>query len=146
MVHLTGQFTGQLARPFRRAVPSPRPAAFTLQESADDLLARGTDLRLAAVRRELDAAETGELVITGAPAAGRVRIQWQRHGRPAIGLDGPYRLDRVELKGSHRARLHGLTAGIRLVCPDWSPLFLIAPAQLPVLACAVATSRVLPVH
>lgn len=148
MVHLTGQLTGQLARPFWRVAPSPAGAARPLYEqAADGLLSLGSALRLPAVRRELDAAETGELVVTGATAGnGPVRIQWQRHGRPAIGLDGPYRVDRVDLKGSHRARLHGLTAGIRLVCPDWSPLFLIAPAQLPLLACAAASSRILPVR
>ena len=125
------QLTGQFARPFRRAVTGP--------EALD---ARAV-LRVPAVRREMDAAETGELLLTSSGRSGDpVTIQWQRQGRPAITLGGPYRLDRVDLKGSHRARLHGLTAGVRLVCPDWSPLFLIAPAQLPVLACAAATSRV----
>jgi len=132
MVHLTGQ----LARPFRRAVPGPDAV------DATAVLASGGALRVPAVRREMDAAETGELLLTPGPGGGPVTIQWQRHGRPAITLESPYRLDRVDLKGSHRARLHGLTAGVRLVCPDWSPLFLIAPAQLPVLACAAATSRV----
>ncbi|WP_441250672.1 hypothetical protein [Kitasatospora sp. McL0602] len=122
------QLTGHFARQFRRGVPGPASA--------------GEALRVLAVRREMDAAETGELLITpGRDSAHPALIQWQRHGRPAITLSRPYRLDRVELKGSHRARLHGLTAGVRLVCPDWSPLFLIAPAQLPVLACAAATSR-----
>ncbi|MEW1908540.1 hypothetical protein AB0442_08795 [Kitasatospora sp. NPDC085895] len=146
MVHLTGQLTGQLARPFRRVATSPGRAAQTLHDAADDLLARGAALRLPAVRRELDAAESGDLLVTGTPSGGTVRIEWQRHGRPAITLDGPYRLDRVDLKGSHRARLYGLTAGVRLVCPEWSPLFLIAPAQLPVLACAAAASRMVPVR
>lgn len=133
MVHLTGQF----ARPFRRAAPGPKVLDGTAA------LSSGTALRVPAVRREMDAAETGELLLTPGRASGDpVVIQWQRHGRPAITLEAPYRLDRVELKGSHRARLHGLTAGVRLVCPDWSPLFLIAPAQLAVLACAAATSRV----
>ncbi|MER5642692.1 hypothetical protein ABT095_37865 [Kitasatospora sp. NPDC002227] len=112
------QLPGQLARPFRRSATQA-----------------GEPVRVPAVRREMDAAETGELLIS--PGL----IRWQRHGRPAIPLARPYRLDRVDLKGSHRARLHGLTAGVRLVCPDWSPLFLIAPAQLPVLALAAATSR-----
>jgi hypothetical protein len=94
-----------------------------------------------AVRRELDAAETGELLVEGGPGHGPVTIRWQRPGRPPITLAGPYRLDRVELRRSHRARLHGLTAGIRLVCRDWSPLFLVSPAQLPALACAAASSR-----
>ncbi|MFD9123672.1 hypothetical protein [Kitasatospora sp. NPDC059571] len=146
MVHLTGQLTGQLARPFRRAVPSTGPVAAAVRPDADGLLADGSALHVPAVRREFDAAESGELLLTGAPSGGAVAIQWQRHGRPAITLDGPYRLDRVELRGSHRARLHGLTAGVRLVCPNWSPLFLIAPAQLPVLACAVAASRILPLR
>ncbi|MDH6126138.1 hypothetical protein [Kitasatospora sp. GP82] len=118
------QLTGQFARPFRRAA-----------------LASGRTVRVLAVRRELDAAETGELLLTAGTGGGPMAIQWRRHGRPALALKPPYRLDRVELRGSHRARLYGLTAGVRLVCPDWSPLFLIAPTQLPLLACAVATSR-----
>lgn len=130
------QLTEQFARPFRRAVPGAEA------DEATAVLASGIALRVPAVRREMDAAETGELLLTPGRAGGPVTIQWQRHGRPAITLEAPYRLDRVDLKGSHRARLHGLTAGVRLVCPDWSPLFLIAPAQLPILACAAATSRV----
>jgi hypothetical protein len=145
MVHLTGQLTGQLARPFRRAAVSVGHAVQSVRDEADGLFA-GAALHVPAVRREFDAAESGELLLTSTPSGGPVAIQWQRHGRPAIGLDGPYRLDRVELKGSHRARLHGLTAGVRLVCPNWSPLFLIAPGQLPVLACAVAASRMLPLR
>ncbi|MDH6577677.1 hypothetical protein [Kitasatospora sp. MAP5-34] len=138
MVHLTGQF----ARPFRRVAPRPAPLDGTVAVAAG-VVPAGVVLRVPAVRREMDAAETGELLLTSVGRNGDpVAIQWQRHGRPAIALEAPYRLDRVDLKGSHRARLHGLTAGIRLVCSDWSPLFLIAPAQLPVLACAAATSRV----
>ncbi len=131
------QLTGQFARPFRRAVTGPDAL------DAAGALATGVVLRVPAVRREMDAAETGELLLTSDGRSGDpVTIQWQRQGRPAITLESPYRLDRVDLKGSHRARLHGLTAGVRLVCADWSPLFLIAPAQLPVLACAAASSRV----
>ncbi|MGK4582607.1 hypothetical protein [Kitasatospora sp. HPMI-4] len=118
------QLTGQFARPFQRAA-----------------LAAGRTVRVPAVRRELDAAESGELLLSSG-AGGQPAIQWRRQGRPALVLKPPYRLDRVELRGSHRARLYGLTAGVRLVCPDWSPLFLISPAQLPLLACTVAASRV----
>ncbi|KJK57158.1 hypothetical protein [Saccharothrix sp. ST-888] len=119
------QLTGQFARPFQRAA-----------------LAAGRTVRVPAVRRELDAAESGELLLSSGAGGGPLAIQWRRQGRPALILKPPYRLDRVELRGSHRARLYGLTAGVRLVCPDWSPLFLISPAQLPLLACAVAASRV----
>ncbi|MEV4613875.1 hypothetical protein AB0K43_14940 [Kitasatospora sp. NPDC049258] len=125
MVELTGRF----ARPLRRVA---RSAAVV------------DTLRVPAVRREPASAEAGELVLTQGPPGGPMTIQWQRPGCPAITLAPPYRLDRVDLKSSYRARLHGLTAGVRLVCPDWSPLFLIAPAQLAVLACAAATSRVPP--
>jgi len=124
MVHLTGQIT----RPFRRAVRGR--TAHTAEP-----------VRVPAVRREPAATETGELLISHAPDGGPATIRWQRPGGPAIRLEPPYRLDRVDLKGSYRARLHGLTAGVRLVCPDWSPLFLIAPEQLPLLALAAASSR-----
>ncbi|GAA1145347.1 hypothetical protein F4556_002912 [Kitasatospora gansuensis] len=126
------QLTAQLARPFRRAAAAVDGAV---------VLASGGALRVPAVRREMDAAETGELLLSSERPGGPVTFRWQRQGRPAITLASPYRLDRVELKGSHRARLHGLTAGVRLVCPDWSPLFLVSPTQLPVLACAAASSR-----
>ncbi|MEU9128210.1 hypothetical protein AB0D08_08895 [Kitasatospora sp. NPDC048540] len=122
--------TRRISRPSRRAV---RPGAV-----ADPV-------RVPAVRRDPASAETGELVLTQGPPGGPTTIQWQRPGCPTITLAPPYRLDRVDLKGSYRARLHGLTAGVRLVCPDWSPLFLVAPAQLALLACAAATSR-LPPH
>ncbi|WP_457030671.1 hypothetical protein [Kitasatospora sp. P5_F3] len=125
------QLATTLARPFRRAGAVDGAV----------VLASGGALRVPAVRRETDAAETGELLLSSARPGGPVTIRWQRPGHPAITLESPYRLDRVELKGSHRARLHGLTAGVRLVCPDWSPLFLVSPAQLAVLACAAATSR-----
>ncbi|MER5865880.1 hypothetical protein [Kitasatospora sp. NPDC002040] len=97
--------------------------------------------RVPAVRRGTDAAETGDLLLSSERPGGPVTICWQRRGHSPITLESPYRLDRVELRGSPRARLHGLTAGVRLVCPDWSPLFLVSPAQLAVLACAAATSR-----
>ncbi|WP_371498712.1 hypothetical protein OG871_22095 [Kitasatospora sp. NBC_00374] len=125
MVDLMGRFT----RPSRRAA---RPG--TVADA----------LRVPAVRREPASAEAGELVLTQGSRGGPMTIQWQRPGCPAITLAPPYRLDRVDLKGSYRARLHGLTAGVRLVCPDWSPLFLVAPAQLAVLACAAATTRTPP--
>ncbi|MFJ9519301.1 hypothetical protein ACIRPK_13645 [Kitasatospora sp. NPDC101801] len=125
------QLSARVARPFRRA---------GAVDGALVLASRGA-LRVPAVRREMDAAETGELLLSAAHPGGPVTFRWQRPGHPAITLESPYRLDRVELKGSHRARLHGLTAGVRLVCPGWSPLFLVSPTQLPVLACAAAASR-----
>ncbi|WP_354641963.1 hypothetical protein [Kitasatospora camelliae] len=123
MVHLTGQIT----RPLRRVVRG-RPAAVS------------STARVPAVRREATGFEPGELLLTPGPGGGPVTIQWQRPGGPTIALAPPYRIDRVDLKSSYRARLHGLTAGIRLVSRDWSPLFLIAPDRLPVLACAAATT------
>ncbi|GAA3017722.1 hypothetical protein GCM10020229_31140 [Kitasatospora albolonga] len=125
------QLKAPLVRPFRRSAAADGAA----------VLASGGALRVPAVRREMDAAETGELLLSADRPGGPVTIRWQRPGRPPVTLQAPSRLDRVELKGSHRARLHGLTAGVRLVCHGWSPLFLVAPAQLPVLACAAASSR-----
>ncbi|WP_345698630.1 hypothetical protein [Kitasatospora terrestris] len=95
-------------------------------------------MRVPAVRRERSVSETGELIVN----PGAATICWQSPGGPAVLLEPPYRLDRVDLKGSYRARLHGLTAGIRLVCRDHAPLFLISPDRLPLLALvAAAASR-----
>ncbi|GAA2743274.1 MULTISPECIES: hypothetical protein [Kitasatospora] len=132
MVHLIGQITPGF-RPGGAPGPLRRVRARAGLPDAP--------VRVPAVRREPTASETGELLITHGADGRAATIQWQRPGGPAIRLEPPYRLDRVDLKGSYRARLHGLTAGIRLVCRDHSPLFLIAPRQLPVLALAAATSR-----
>ncbi|KDN83830.1 hypothetical protein [Kitasatospora cheerisanensis] len=96
--------------------------------------------RVPAVRREAGAAQRGELAITrcaGRPAA----IRWLPRDGDPVDLLPPYRLDRVELRGSDRARLHGLTAGVRLVSADWSPLFLVPPSRLAALALAAASTR-----
>ncbi|WP_030459068.1 hypothetical protein [Kitasatospora sp. NRRL B-11411] len=96
--------------------------------------------RVPAVRREAGGAQGGELRITrrtGFPA----EIRWHPGTGESVELLPPYRLERVELRHSHRARLHGLTAGVRLVTAGWSPLFLVAPADLPALALAAASTR-----
>ncbi|MFC8721508.1 hypothetical protein [Kitasatospora sp. NPDC057198] len=103
-------------------------------------LARPVLRRVPAVRRETCGSQSGELSITRAPGAPAV-IRWQPAGGEPVDLLPPYRLDRVELRRSHRASLHGLTAGIRLVTAGWSPLFLVPPADLPALALAAASTR-----
>ncbi|MFJ1755725.1 hypothetical protein [Kitasatospora sp. NPDC088134] len=103
-------------------------------------LARPVLHRVPALRRETCGSQGGELRITrppGAPAA----IRWQPLDGDPVDLLPPYRLDRVELRHSPRARLHGLTAGVRLVTAGWAPLFLVSPTHLPTLALAAAASR-----
>ncbi|RKE20728.1 hypothetical protein [Streptomyces sp. TLI_171] len=103
-------------------------------------LARPVLRHVPAVRREAGGSQSGELCITqltGLPAA----IRWQPRDGDPVDLLPPYRLDRVELRRSPRARLHGLTAGVRLVTEGWSPLFLVPPSHLPALALAAASTR-----
>ncbi|MFJ5233228.1 hypothetical protein ACIQBJ_25455 [Kitasatospora sp. NPDC088391] len=103
-------------------------------------LARPVLHHVPALRREACGSQSGELRITrprGAPAA----IRWQPLDGDPVDLLPPYRLDRVELRHSHRARLHGLTAGVRLLTADWAPLFLVSPSHLPALALAAASTR-----
>ncbi|GLW55348.1 hypothetical protein [Kitasatospora phosalacinea] len=103
-------------------------------------LARPVLHHVPAVRREAGGAQSGELRISrqaGLPAV----ISWRPAGGDPVDLLPPYRLDRVELRHSPRARLHGLTAGVRLVTAGWSPLFLVPPSGLPALALAAASTR-----
>ncbi|WP_157845434.1 hypothetical protein [Kitasatospora phosalacinea] len=103
-------------------------------------LARPLLRRVPAVRREACGSQRGELSITRAPGVPAV-IRWQPAGGEPVDLLPPYRLDRVEIRRSHRASLHGLTAGVRLVTAGWSPLFLVPPADIPALALAAASTR-----
>ncbi|WP_148283142.1 MULTISPECIES: hypothetical protein [Kitasatospora] len=92
------------------------------------------------MRRETCGSQSGELLIlreSGRPAV----IRWRPSGGDPVDLLPPYRLDRVELRHSHRARLHGLTAGVRLVTADGSALFLVPPSGLPALALAAASTH-----
>ncbi|MEV4558598.1 hypothetical protein AB0K51_16635 [Kitasatospora sp. NPDC049285] len=103
-------------------------------------LARPVLRRVAAVRREGGLAQGGELCVVrtaGLPAS----IRWQPAEGDGVELAPPYRLERVELRGSHRARLHGLTAGVRIVSDGWAPLFLVSPGQLTLLALAAASTQ-----
>ncbi|WP_100836714.1 hypothetical protein [Kitasatospora fiedleri] len=103
-------------------------------------LARPVLRHVPAVRREAGGSQSGELRIVrrrGLPA----EIRWHPGTGDPVDLLPPYRLDRVELRHSHLARLHGLTAGVRLVSAGWSPLFLVPPADLPALALAAASTR-----